>query len=89
MSQPFNGLPWQPAQTQRSPLCMTGLSLLCNTGSPYKPYKAHPEIPGLVKYYFSPSTLPSPLDPPTSLKEEKHNAAVGGLKRNDAYSILL
>lgn len=37
----------------------TGSSLLCCTGSPYMLYKAHPEIPKLVKYYFSPSTLPS------------------------------
>lgn len=55
---------------------------------PYTLYKARPEIPGLVKYYFSPSTLPSHWTHRAASKR-RNNAAVGGLKCVNAYSMLV
>lgn len=55
---------------------------------PYTLYKARPGIPGLVKYYFSPSTLPS-LWTHRAASKRRNSAAVGGLKCMKAYSMLV
>lgn len=80
VSQPFNGSPWQPGPTQSSPLCVSGWSLLRATGSHYMPYKAHPEIPGLVKYYSGPSNLLSHCAPRQGWKSSRASGGDGSLK---------